>query len=481
MAERDATSREWRPKDWPEGFTGPSCDSRTVEPGNLFFAIPGTRTDGAAYAVEAANRGAAAVIAERPLELSVPVVVVPDVRRALAEAAAEWFASQPETICAVTGTAGKTSIVSFLRQIWTTTGKHAAQIGTTGIIAPGVTHAGSLTTPDAVALQKQLKALADSGVTHAAMEASSHGLQQRRLDGVRLSAAAFTNLGRDHLDYHPDMGDYHRAKMRLFTELLPSEAPAVINADDEWSAPSLAIVRSAGRRALTVGRQGTFIAVKRVEHERTRQQIELVHEGETFRIALPFAGDFQVSNALIAAGLAIATGIAASDAFAALETLVGAPGRLELVGRSELGASVYVDYAHKPDALRNVLEAVRPFTTGRLKLVFGCGGDRDRGKRAIMGGIAEELADDVIVTDDNPRSEEPAAIRAEIMSGARSATEIADRGEAIRAAIASLARGDTLVIAGKGHETGQTANGVTVPFSDHDAARAALRQTSAAA
>lgn len=481
MAEQNATSRDWRPSDWPAAFTGPSCDSRTTAPGNLFFAIPGTRADGAEYAARAVSRGAAAVVAERSLELNAPVIVVPSVRAALAEAAAEWFVSQPETICAVTGTAGKTSIVSFLRQIWAATGKRAAQIGTTGIIAPGVEHSGSLTTPDAVELQRQLAALAKSGITHAAMEASSHGLQQHRLDGVRLSAAAFTNLGRDHLDYHLDMDDYHRAKMRLFAELLPTAAPAIINADDEWSGRTLDSVRQAGREALTVGRDGTFIAVKRVEHQRMQQQVEAVHDGETHRIALPFAGDFQVSNALIAAGLAIATGTPARNAFVALETLVGAPGRLELVGRSANGASVYVDYAHKPDALRNVLEAVRPFTTGRLKLVFGCGGDRDRGKRAIMGGIAAELADEVIVTDDNPRSEEPAAIRSEILSGAPNAVEIGDRGEAIRTAVASLARGDTLVIAGKGHETGQTAQGITVPFSDHEVARAALEGASVAA
>ena len=471
----------WRPDGWPDRFSGPCCDSRLAERGSLFFALPGTKTDGSVFAAQAVANGAAAVVAEQPLTLPVETIVVPNARAALADAAAEWFAEQPRIIAAVTGTAGKTSIVSFLRQIWTHAGNEAAQIGTTGVIAPDIEHSGALTTPDAIALHRTLSELAGSGVTHAAMEASSHGLAQHRLDGVRVSAAAFTNLGRDHLDYHPNMADYHAAKMRLFTELLPAGAPAVVNADDEWSEPTLTAVASAGRQPLTVGRAGTFIAIKRVEHQRERQIVELNHDGRAHRIDLPFAGDFQVSNALVAGGLAIATGTAADVAFEALERLRGASGRLELVGRTAEGAPVYVDYAHKPDALRNVLEAVRPFTTGRVLLVFGCGGDRDPGKRPIMGEIAATLADDVIVTDDNPRSEIPAAIRAAILEGAPDAQEIADRGEAIRTAITSLRRGDTLVIAGKGHETGQTANGVTVPFSDHEVAQQALAMRSEAA
>ena len=472
---------DWRPQGWPERFAGVSCDSRTVKPGDLFVALSGTRTDGAAFAADAVARGASAVVSERALPLSVPVIVVPDARAALASAAAQWFGDQPETIVAVTGTAGKTSIVSFLRQIWAHDGLAAAQIGTTGIVAPNNVVEGSLTTPDPVALHRSLADLARAGVTHAAMEASSHGLAQKRLDGVRLRAAGFTNLGRDHLDYHTDMDDYHRAKMRLFSELLPTDAPAVVNADDEWSDRTIQAIEAAGRSVLTVGRRGTFVAVKRVEHERDRQQIEFTHHGRTHRVALPFAGDFQVSNALLAAGLAIATGTPSAAAFEALERLNGAPGRLELVGRTGAGAPIYVDYAHKPDALRNVLEAVRPFTTGRVVLVFGCGGDRDAGKRPIMGEIASRLADTVIVTDDNPRSEEPDAIRVAILSGAGNAREIGDRGEAIRTAIDELARGDTLVIAGKGHETGQTAKGITVPFSDHAVVREALSARSAAA
>ena len=475
-----ARASNWPPEGWPHRYQAIACDSRKVEPGTIFFALPGTSVDGAQYARDAVSRGATTVVAERDLQLDCPTVVVPDARIALSKAAAEWFADQPANIAAVTGTAGKTSIVSFLRQIWAANGLQAAQIGTTGIVTPSRAESGALTTPDAIALHRMLAELAGEGIAHAAMEASSHGLAQHRLDGVRLAAAAFTNLGRDHLDYHPDMADYHRAKMRLFEDLLPADAPAIINADDEWSDATLAAVRQAGRKALTVGRRGEFLSLKRVEHLRDHQQVEVVHEGATYRLTLPFAGDFQVSNALVAAGMAIATGLGADRALAVIENLTGASGRLELIGRTGEGASIYVDYAHKPDALRNVLEAVRPFTTGRVVIVFGCGGDRDAGKRPIMGEIASRLADAVIVTDDNPRSEEPSAIRSAIMDGAPDAREIADRGDAIRTAIAELRRGDTLIIAGKGHETGQTAKGQTTPFSDHDVACSALQQRSVA-
>ena len=454
-------------------FRGVTADSRRVETGWLFVAVPGVAADGAAFAADAVARGASAIVAERDLDVAPPVYTVPDARAALSALAAAWHGRQPDTIVAVTGTAGKTSIVSFARQIWATGGRTAAQIGTTGVVAPGRSDYGTLTTPDPMALHALLDELAEGGVTHAAMEASSHGLMQRRLDGVRLSAGAFTNLGRDHLDYHADMADYHAAKMRLF-ELLPEGAPAVVWADDEWSAPTVEAARERGCRVLTVGRGGDWIALKRVEHERHRQVAEVAHGGAIHRIALPLAGDFQIANALVAAGLVIATGGNAKATFAALETLEGAPGRLELVATTGEGAACYVDYAHKPEALENVLGAVRPFTTGRVVCVFGCGGDRDPHKRPIMGEIASRLADDVIVTDDNPRSEDPGAIREAILAAAPGAREIADRGEAIRTAVGELRRGDTLVVAGKGHETGQTTGGVTVPFSDHEVVRAAV-------
>jgi UDP-N-acetylmuramoyl-L-alanyl-D-glutamate--2,6-diaminopimelate ligase len=380
---------------------------------------------------------------------------------------------------AVTGTSGKTSVAAFTRQIWEQAGLAAASIGTTGVVAPGRNDYGSLTTPDPVALHRLLAELAKAGVTHAAMEASSHGLDQRRLDGVRLEAGGFTNLGRDHMDYHPTVEDYHRAKMRLFDTLLPKGAPAVVFADDLWSEPTIAAAKAAGLSVLTVGRHGDFLNLKRVEHERHRQRAEIVHEGVLTEIDLPLAGDFQISNALVAAGLAIATGTPAATALAALEKLKGAPGRLDLVGTTSEGAPVYVDYAHKPDALENVLTSVRPFTTGRVVVVFGCGGDRDRGKRPIMGEIATRLADVTIVTDDNPRSEKPAEIRAAIMAAAPGAIEIGDRRKAIHEAVSMLHAGDTLIVAGKGHEEGQTVGSETLPFSDHEEVRAALRERAA--
>ncbi|WP_157015877.1 UDP-N-acetylmuramoyl-L-alanyl-D-glutamate--2,6-diaminopimelate ligase [Mesorhizobium xinjiangense] len=462
--------------------TGMTSDSRKVEPGYIFAALRGSKTDGMAFAAEAVSRGAVAVVADEGSSaegLGVPVFRVRDARRTLALAAARFYGRQPECMVAVTGTSGKTSVASFVRQIWEQTGRQAASIGTTGVTAPGRNDYGALTTPDPVVLHALLAELADAGVTHAAMEASSHGLDQRRLDGVRLAAGAFTNLGRDHMDYHATVEDYHAAKMRLFDALLPKGAPAVVFADDPWSQPTIDAARGAGLDVLTVGRGGRFLHLNRVEHERSRQRAEIVADGAIHEIMVPLAGDFQISNALVAAGLAIATGTPAGDAIHALEHLKGASGRLERVGATAEGTPVYVDYAHKPDALENVLKSVRPFTTGRVLVVFGCGGDRDRGKRPIMGEIAARLADVVIVTDDNPRSEEPAAIRAAILAAAPGAIEIGDRRRAIREAVAMTRAGDTLIVAGKGHEEGQTTGDVTLPFSDHAEVRAALSEQAA--
>ncbi|ESZ33545.1 MULTISPECIES: UDP-N-acetylmuramoyl-L-alanyl-D-glutamate--2,6-diaminopimelate ligase [unclassified Mesorhizobium] len=462
--------------------TGISSDSRSVKTGVVFFALAGSKADGSAYAADAAKRGAAAVVvgkASAVSGLSVPVLSVDDARLALALSAARFFGSQPETMVAVTGTAGKTSVAAFIRQIWEQAGFAAASIGTTGVVAPGRNDYGSLTTPDPVALHQLLKELAEAGVTHASMEASSHGLDQRRLDGVKLAAGGFTNLGRDHMDYHPTVEDYHRAKLRLFDTLLPKGAPAVIFADDPWSAPTIQAAQAAGLKVLTVGRHGDFLRLKRVEHERHRQRAEVEADGVLYEIDLPLAGDFQIANALVSAGLAISTGTPVAKALMALEKLQGAPGRLDLVGATANGAPVYVDYAHKPDALENVLAAVRPFTTGRVIVVFGCGGDRDRGKRPIMGGIATRLADVVIVTDDNPRSEVPETIRAAILAAAPGAIEIGDRRKAIHEAVAMLKAGDTLIVAGKGHEEGQTIGAETFPFSDHEEVRSALRERAA--
>lgn len=459
--------------------TGVTSDSRKVAPGVVFVAVAGSKADGASYAADAARRGAAAIVAARKASVSVdgtPVFLVDDPRLALAKLAAKIYPRQPATMVAVTGTSGKTSVAAFTRQIWEQVGAAAASIGTTGVVAPGRNDYGSLTTPDPVELHKLLTELADAGVTHASMEASSHGLDQRRLDGVKLAAGGFTNLGRDHMDYHPTVEDYHRAKLRLFDTLLPKGAPAVIFADDRWSQPTIDAAKAAGLNVLTVGRHGDFLALKRVEHERFRQRAEIVANGELHEVDLPLAGDFQIYNALVAAGLAAATGTPVAKALAALEHLKGAPGRLDLAGTTKDGAPVYVDYAHKPEALENVLASVRPFTTGRVVVVFGCGGDRDKGKRPIMGEIATRLADLVIVTDDNPRSEEPATIRKEILAAAPGAIEIGDRHKAIEEAVVALHAGDTLIVAGKGHEEGQTIGGQTFPFSDHEEVRKALRE-----
>ena len=398
------------PSDGRISIRGISSDSRTVEPGFLFAALAGSNTDGARFAGDAAARGAAAILTSNDARIDVPgipVLRVSDPHRVLSLTAARFFNEQPETIVAVTGTSGKTSVAAFTRQIWQRAGKAAASIGTTGVEAPGHSAYGALTTPDPVELHRLLRDLAGDGVTHAAMEASSHGLDQRRLDGVRLAAGAFTNLGRDHMDYHPTVDAYFKAKLRLFEELLPDGAPAVVYADNKWSGATTSAAAAAGCDVFTVGRTGRFITLKRVEHERHRQRAELVCDGSIHEVELPLAGDFQIANALVAAGLSIVTGTPAGTALGALELLQGAPGRLDLVGTTATGAPVYVDYAHKPDALENVLRAVRPFTTGRIIVVFGCGGDRDRGKRPIMGEIASRLSDVTIVTDDNPRSEGP--------------------------------------------------------------------------
>ncbi len=459
-------------------FSGVTADSRKVRQGYIFTALKGAKSDGVAFVEQAAANGAVAIIAAHDANLpslSIPVLYVEDPRLALSSLASHFYGKQPEVMVAVTGTSGKTSVASFVRQIWDYAGFAAASIGTTGVFSSLRAEYNSLTTPDPVELHRLLAELADEGVTHAAMEASSHGLDQHRLDGVKLSAAAFTNLGRDHMDYHATIDEYLAAKMRLFDTILPAGAPAIIFADDVYSQAAIQFASDAGRDVKTVGRKGDFITLKRVEHERFRQHLEVIIEGEIFELTLPLAGDFQVANALVAAGLAIVTGVPAAAAMKALERLKGAPGRLDLVGTTEEGCPIYVDYAHKPDAMENVLKAVRPFTKGRLIVLFGCGGDRDKGKRPLMGEIAARLADIVIVTDDNPRGEEPAVIRSEIMVAAPEAIEIGDRHKAIVEAVSMLKSGDTLIVAGKGHEEGQTVGDKVMPFSDHVEVAAALK------
>jgi UDP-N-acetylmuramoyl-L-alanyl-D-glutamate--2,6-diaminopimelate ligase len=366
----------------------------------------------------------------------------------------------------VTGTSGKTSVAAFTRQIWGRLGFEAASLGTIGIVSRTINVYGALTTPDPIALHKALDELASAGVTHLALEASSHGLDQKRLDGVRLAAGAFTNLSRDHLDYHATPETYLAAKLRLFGDLLRPGAPAVVDADSDVAREVIAAAKRRGLKLFTIGAKGEAIRLQSASREGFATRLVLEHAGRQWPVLLPLPGDFQVSNALVAAGLCIATGGEAGAVFAALETLEGAPGRLEKVGERH-GAPVFVDYAHKPDALDKALTTLRPFVRHRLLAVFGCGGDRDPGKRPIMGEIAARGADVVIVTDDNPRSENPAAIRAAILAAAPGAVEIGDRGEAIRRAVAMLGACDALLIAGKGHETGQIVGDRTLPFSDH--------------
>jgi len=461
-------------------ITDITLDSRAVKPGSLFAALPGSKVDGAGFIPVAIKAGAAAILVSKDAEVEapgIPVIVAKDPRQAVALMAARFYGKQPRIMGAVTGTAGKTSVASFLRQIWESAGEQSAMIGTTGVFAPGRADYGSLTTPDPVKLQALLAELADEGVTHCSMEASSHGLDQRRLDGVDLSVAGFTNLGRDHLDYHPSVEEYLSAKLRLFDTLMAKGGPAVIFADDPFSKPVIDCASAHGLDVKTVGREGSFLSLKRVEQHRYSQIGEVEHDGVTHRVNLPMAGEFQMANAMVAAGMAIATGTDAATALKALEKLKGAPGRLELIGQAANGSPAYVDYAHKPEALENVLLALRPYTTGKLVVVFGCGGDRDKGKRPIMGEIAGRLADMVIVTDDNPRSENAAQVRAEIMAAVPTATEVGDRAEAINHAVAHLNEGDTLVVAGKGHEEGQIVGDQTLPFSDHKVVAAALENT----
>jgi len=459
--------------------TGLAVDSRAVQPGDLFFALAGHKTDGARFVEAAMAAGAVAVAGDHLPEnaLRVPFVTTPNPRRALALAAAKFYQRQPATIAAVTGTSGKTSVAAFTRQIWQRLGHQSASIGTIGLVSPKRTIYGSLTTPDPIALHRQLDEIAREGVTHLALEASSHGLDQYRLDGVRVGAGGFTNLSRDHMDYHPDVAHYLAAKLRLFRDLVAADGAAVISADHDCSREVIAAARAKKLRIVAVGRNGNGagegIRLVEAEVDGFAQKLTLEHRGKRHAVRLPLVGEFQIENALVAAGLAIGTGSEPKAVFTELELLEGAKGRLERVAERN-GAPIFVDYAHKPDALAKALQALRPYAKRKLVVVFGAGGDRDAGKRPLMGAIAVENADQVIVTDDNPRSENPQAIRAAILDAAKGAIEIGDRAEAIRTAISALQPGDALLIAGKGHETGQIVGDRTLPFSDHDAVAAAL-------
>jgi UDP-N-acetylmuramoyl-L-alanyl-D-glutamate--2,6-diaminopimelate ligase len=452
---------------------GVTADSRKVRPGWLFAALPGAKVDGRSFAPRAVEQGAVAVLAGREIEgLSAATVIASDPRRVYALAAAAFWGQQPATCVAVTGTNGKTSVAGFCRQMFAHAGFKAASMGTLGVrvSGPGMTDdqvtPPGLTTPDASDVAELMARVAQSGVTHLALEASSHGIDQRRLDGVKLTAAGFLNLTQDHLDYHGTMGVYRAAKLRLFETLLARGKTAVLNADSDAYSAFAATAVGAGQSLMSVGAAGQGLKLLDRSLLPDGQALTIAHEGRTYDLRLPLAGAFQASNALVAAGLCIAAGLSIEQALAGLETIEGAPGRLQRVGQGPRGGEAYVDYAHTPDGLQTVLNALRPHVRGKLIVVFGAGGDRDRTKRPLMGRIAADLADVAIVTDDNPRSENPAAIRAEILTGARGAKEIGDRGEAIRAAAGLLGDGDILVIAGKGHEQGQIVGDVVHPFDD---------------
>jgi len=454
-------------------IVGLSADSRAVKPGFLFAALTGKNADGRRFIAEAVRHGAAAILADdaTAIDSAVPLVTDPNPRRRLALMAARFYAPQPKAIVAVTGTNGKTSVTAFARQIWARLGLRAASIGTIGVFGPGIERPGNLTTPDPVTLHRELHELAAAGIDHVALEASSHGLDQFRLDGVALKAAAFTNLTRDHLDYHGDMEAYFTAKARLFTELLPKDGTAVFNIDARETARLSMLCRGRGQRILTYGRNpAADLWLDQAQPEGLSQRLKFSGFGEKRDIVVPLIGAFQAYNALAAACLAIATGAPVPAALDAIGGLTGLPGRMQQIG----GAAVIVDYAHTPDALEVALHALRAICTGRLILVFGCGGDRDPGKRPHMGAIAEKLADRVVVTDDNPRSEDAALIRRAILATCPKGEEFSDRAAAIRHAIGMMGPRDLVLLAGKGHERGQIMGDATLPFDDAEVARAVL-------
>ena len=463
-------------------ITGLSVDSRNVRQGHLFAALPGTRVHGATFAPGVIAAGASAILTDAAGAklvraasdgASVALIVAQNPAETLARAAALWFGAQPETMVAVTGTNGKTSVATFARQIWETLGHAAINIGTTGVEGAW-TAPSSHTTPDAITLQSLLADAAHAGVTHAAMEASSHGLDQRRLEGVRLVAAGFTNLTQDHLDYHHTMAAYFDAKAALFTRLLPDDGVAVINLDGARGADMAELARNRGLRTLTIGHADADLRLLSHRYDATGQDLRLSWGGQPTLVRLSLIGGFQAENVAVAAGLCIASGEDPAAVFRALPHLTGVRGRMQLAATRTNGASVFVDYAHTPDAIETALRALRPHVMGRILIVFGAGGDRDTTKRPLMGAAAAAHADLCIVTDDNPRSEVPATIRAAILAACPGAHEIGDRAEAILRATDMLQAGDALLIAGKGHESGQTIAGQVYPFDDVEQASVAV-------
>ena len=462
--------------------SGVTSDSRQVKKNYLFAALPGSKSKGSDFIADAIDHGASIILAGEdvvlPDNIDKDVVLINDnnPRQAFAKIAAKFYKLQPEHIVAVTGTSGKTSTVSFVQQIWHLSGIiKCASLGTLGLSAPGLRRYGSLTTPDTQSLHAELADLAAAGINHLAMEASSHGLDQYRLDGVRVTAAAYTNLSRDHLDYHKDMEHYFAAKSRLFSEVMKQNGTAVINADDEYADQLIGLCKKADHKIISYGASGDNIKLLERVPKPDGQDISVFVEGKNYQIILPLVGEFQVMNALCALGLVLAQDNEPDKYVPILAKLRGVPGRLQFVSGHPKGA-VYVDYAHKPAALETILKTLRSHTEGKLVCVFGCGGNRDPGKRAMMGEIAGALADKVIVTDDNPRYEDAADIRSQIMAAVPSATEIGDRGEAIQKAVQELAEGDVLVVAGKGHEQGQIIDEAVHDFDDVEEVKKAIEE-----
>ena len=463
-------------------ITGISVDSRQVQPGTLFAAMPGSKVHGAEFIQYALRMGAVAVLtdaegatlAANALAQADAALVVTDApREALSRAAALWYGAQPQTMIAVTGTNGKTSVSTFVRQIWIEMGVAAVNLGTTGVEGAWTAPLAH-TTPEPITLHRTLAEASANGITHAAMEASSHGLDQRRLDGVTLKAAGFTNFTQDHLDYHETFDAYFDAKAGLFSRVLPEDGTAVINIDDPKGVDMVAIARARGCEVITVGRDGGDLHLTGQRFDATGQDLRFSYRGKTYQKRLNLIGGFQADNVLLAAGLVIACGADPAHVFDTLPHLTTVRGRMQLAATRDNGGAVFVDYAHTPDAIATALQAMRPHVMGRLVAIVGAGGDRDRAKRPLMGQAAAAHADLVFVTDDNPRSEDPATIRAAVMEGAPEATEVGDRAEAILRGIDAIGTGDALLIAGKGHETGQTIGDDVLPFDDVEQASVAV-------
>ncbi len=453
-------------------IAGLTADSREVAPGYLFAALPGTRADGAGFIPQAEERGAAAILARPGATSKLPIVFDEIPRRRLARMAARFFPGQPEVVAGVTGTNGKTSTVRFAAQLWSMLGRNAGSIGTLGAASAGFERKLMHTTPEPVTLHRTLQAMAEAGVTHLAMEVSSHALAQHRVDGVTFPIAAFTNITQDHLDYHGDFSRYLEAKRRLFSALLARDGVAIVNDGGEFAGRFSQAAVERGAVLRTVGPGGADLKIESADPHPGGLHLKVKENDAVHDVDLPLIGAFQAENALVAAAIVIESGFDAKTVLPLLEQLSPVPGRMELAAR--LGAaSIYVDYAHTPDAVKTALQSLRPHVKGKLIAVIGAGGDRDREKRTLMGAAAHAHSDRVIVTDDNPRSEDPAAIRRQVIDGCMNAVDIGDRKKAIETGISMLEDGDALLIAGKGHETGQQVGHETLPFNDAEVAKAA--------